>query len=384
MESPFIFYRYVTGKHFFGRKEDCKILGNLLSAGEHVVLYEPPKSGKTSLIQQTLLNIRISGAQFAVGQFNLMNIRDIATFLLRMGSTVLRTLATTPEEYAGLIARHLEGTHFVFDERDYGENDRPVSLNWEADDNDILAMLRFPWRAAADRGMPLILILDEFQCLDRTEDGDRVFKLFEKVLSEMRGTPKPGCTFLFSGSMVNAMKDIFEVRRHFYRLTEHLPLHPLDEREIIEYIHKGFMNSGKEVDRALLHGVCRLFHNNMGYINHLAATCDSLSRGYIVEATLTEALRIVLSIHEPRFLAAMDGLTTFQVSLLKAILDGHTKFSASEIIRTYGLNSSANVKRLKDALMKKEIVTFNEKDEPVLLDPLFEYWVRKYYFEQKI
>ena len=384
MESPFIFYRYVTGKHFFGRKEDCKILGNLLSAGEHVVLYEPPKSGKTSLIQQTLLNIRISGAQFAVGQFNLMNIRDIATFLLRMGSTVLRTLATTPEEYAGLIARHLEGTHFVFDERDYGENDRPVSLNWEADDNDILAMLRFPWRAAADRGMPLILILDEFQCLDRTEDGDRVFKLFEKVLSEMRGTPKPGCTVLFSGSMVNAMKDIFEVRRHFYRLTEHLPLHPLDEREIIEYIHKGFMNSGKEVDRALLHGVCRLFRNNMGYINHLAATCDSLSRGYIVEATLTEALRIVLSIHEPRFLAAMDGLTTFQVSLLKAILDGHTKFSASEIIRTYGLNSSANVKRLKDALMKKEIVTFNEKDEPVLLDPLFEYWVRKYYFEQKI
>jgi hypothetical protein len=80
----------------------------------------------------------------------------------------------------------------------------------------------------------------------------------------------------------------------------------------------------------------------------------------------------------------MNGLTTFQVNLLKAILDGHTKFSASEIIRTYGLNSSANVKRLKDALMKKEIVTFNEKDEPVIIDPLFEYWVRKFYFEQKI
>lgn len=384
MESPFIYYRYVTGKHFFGRREDCKILGNLLMQGEHVVLYEPPKSGKTSLIQQTLLNIRVTGYQFAVGQFNLMNIRNIATFLLRLGSTVLRTLATTPEEFADLVARHLEGTHFVFDRRDYGENDRPVSLNWDPDDNDILAMLRFPGRVARERGTALILILDEFQCLDRTEDGDKVFKLFEKVLAEGRGEPKPGCTFLFSGSRVNAMKDIFNVRRYFYRQTEHLPLRMIDEREIIEYVHKGFMNSGKEIDRTLLHGVCRLFRNEMAYINHLAAVCDSLSRGYIVEATLTEALRIILSVHEPRFLATMDGLTTFQTSLLKAILDGHVKFSASEIIRTYGLHSSANVKRLKDALMKKEIVTFNEKDEPVILDPLFEYWVRKYYFEQKV
>ena len=384
MESPFIFYRYVTGKHFIGRREDSRILGNLLSQGEHVVLYEPPRSGKTSLIQQTLLNIRVKGAQFAVGQCNLMNIRDIATFLTRLGSTVLRTLATTPEEYADLIARHLAGTHFVFDEQDYGENDRPVSLNWDPDDDDILAMLRFPRLVARDRGTALILILDEFQCLDRTEDGDKVFRLFGKALEEGRHEPKPGCTFLFSGSMVNAMKDIFEVRRHFYRLAEHLPLRTIDEKEIIEYVHKGFMNSGKEVDRMLLHGVCRLFRNDMAYINHLAATCDSLSRGYIVETTMTEALRILLSVHEPRFFATMDSLTTFQTSLLKAILDGHTKFSASDVIRTYGLNSSANVKRLKDALMKKEIVTFNEKDEPVIIDPLFEYWVRKFYFEQKI
>ena len=68
---------------------------------------------------------------------------------------------------------------------------------------------------------------------------------------------------------------------------------------------------------------------------------------------------------------------------MRAILDGHTRFSASEIIQRYGLNSSANVKRLKDALMKKEIVTFDEKDEPTLLDPLFEYWVRKYFFEMQ-
>ena len=56
------------------------------------------------------------------------------------------------------------------------------------------------------------------------------------------------------------------------------------------------------------------------------------------------------------------------------------KFSSSDVIEKYGLNSSANVRRVKDALRKKEVITFNEKDEPVILDPLFEYWIRRYYF----
>ena len=53
------------------------------------------------------------------------------------------------------------------------------------------------------------------------------------------------------------------------------------------------------------------------------------------------------------------------------------------MIERYNLHSSANVRRLKDALCKKEIITFNENDDPVVLDPLFEYWLRKYFFKMK-
>jgi len=45
------------------------------------------------------------------------------------------------------------------------------------------------------------------------------------------------------------------------------------------------------------------------------------------------------------------------------------------------LHSSANVKRVKDALMKKEVLIFDENDTPAFIDPLFEYWVKKYYFQ---
>ena len=58
------------------------------------------------------------------------------------------------------------------------------------------------------------------------------------------------------------------------------------------------------------------------------------------------------------------------------------KPSSAEMVERYRLNSSANVKRVREALVKKEIITFNEKEEPLIMDPLFEYWVTKYYFEK--
>ena len=111
------------------------------------------------------------------------------------------------------------------------------------------------------------------------------------------------------------------------------------------------------------------------------AICDSLTKGYINEGILMEALRMMLSSHEPRFMRIMYSLTEHQVSLLRAIIDGVVKFSATDVIEKYSLNSSANVRRVKDALCKKEIVTFNDREEPVILDPLFEYWLGKHYFE---
>ena len=54
MDTPFPYDKFVTGKNFIGRKAECTVLSNLISQHEHVALYEPPKSGKTSLVQQAM------------------------------------------------------------------------------------------------------------------------------------------------------------------------------------------------------------------------------------------------------------------------------------------------------------------------------------------
>ena len=379
MDTPFPYAQYVTGKHFIGRKADVTLLGNLLSQGEHVAIYEPPKSGKTSLIQQALYTMRLGGKAFTVGQFPALNIRTPEEFLLRLGATVLKMVAFTTDEIRNLVQRYLRDTHFVFDPVAFSERNQVISLNWELDADDILAMLRLPFRVAADRGDRMIMIVDEFQCLGYLDNPDVILRPLDAVLREEQAR-KLFC-FIFCGSGVNAMKSIFEGSRLFSRVVERVRLTPIDEHEIVDHVQRGFLASGKVVNQDLIVGACRLFKGNVWYINQFASICDSMSRGYIMEPVLVDALDCLMSIHGPQFVSIVSNLTTHQISLLRATVEGCIRFSSADIIRKYGLNSSANVKRVKDALMKKEVLTFDENDVPSLEDPLFEYWVKKYYFE---
>lgn len=383
MDTPFVYDRFVTGKNFIGRKTECTIMSNLLESGEHIVLYGRPKSGKMSIVQQTLFNRRMSGRQFMVAHASLSNVRNLEQFLLKFGTAVIKAVSSTAVEYEALITKYLDGTHFVFDRSRFASCDEVVSLNWTPDMNDVYKMIRLPQRIAEERCRPYYVILEDFQNIMLAEEYDDVFKLMEELFRERNRMQPASASFIIVGSQVNAMKFIFEEKKYFYRLVEKITMSAVDDREIIEYIVKGFMVSGKVIERDLVLGACKLFRGDMWYLNHFTSICDTMSRGYINEGILMEALKTIISIHEPRFYAIVNDLTDHQLSLLLAILDGVTRFSASEVIEKYRLNSSANVRRVKDALKKKEVITFNEKDEPMILDPLFEYWVSNHFFERR-
>ena len=381
MDTPFPYDKYVTGKNFMGRKTECSILSNLISQHAHVAIYEPPKAGKTSLVQQALLAMRFGQRPLTAGQLTVLNIRSVGEFLARYGATVIRMAASAPSEYADIVARYLDGTHFIFDRDAFADREEIISLNWDLDEADIQAVLRMPFRLASDREMPLLLVIDEFQNVLEAEGGDNLLRTLDTVIRDESEAGHRNFSFIFSGSRVNAMKGIFESSRLFYRHVTRVRLTPVDEREIADHVVRGFLSGGKVLDKELLIGACRLFKNNLWYINHFASVCDALSKGYIMEPVLVDALGSLLSVHEPRFRALVDSLTTHQINLLRATLEGNVRFSASEIIRKYSLNSSANVKRVKDALMKKEVLLFDDEDKPEFQDPLFEYWIRKYFFE---
>ena len=383
MDNAFIYSKPVTGKNFIGRKPDMTILSNLLNQNENVVIYEPPCSGKTSLVQQTFYNMKVAGARFVTASLDMFNLRDTGVILCRLGDAVIRSSFSSPEEYSAAVASYLRGTHFVFDMEQFALRGSILSLNWDVDEADMQAVFALPYRIAADKGTKIYVVLKEFQNVMLAEDGEKFLSVLEEVFKEGDEQTRTFAGYIFMGSGVNAMHEIFGVRKFFWRQVERVRLTEIDPKDLIEHIVKGFLASGKVIDRDLLVGVCKLFRNNPWHIMHFAAVCDSLTRGYIMEPTLNEALSTMIATFAPKYQDMMNGLTNYQVSLLRAVVDGHTKFSSAEVIEKYGLNSSANVKRLREALCKKEIITFDENDSPVILDPLFEYWVSRYYFELK-
>lgn len=383
MDTPFVYDNPVTGKNFVGRKTECNVLANLLAAGENVCLYESPKEGKMSLVQQSLYNMRASGKLFMVAYVDVFNVRTVRDFLKKFGAAVIRAAYSVPSDYAAVISRYLADTHFVFDAAQFASKGDIVCMNWDADSNDMLAMMNLPQMLAQEKGLPFYVILKDFQNVMMADGYEDLFNMMEKMFAERDRLAPVKSAFVFSGSMVNAMKFIFEERRYFYRQVNHLPLSLIDDRDAIEHVVRGFRSSGKVIERDMALGACKLFRSQMWYLNQFFSICDSMSKGFINEAILVDALNALISVHEPRFNVLVNDLTDHQLSLVKAILDGVVKFSASDVIERYRLNSSANVRRVKDALKKKEIITFNEKDEPVVIDPLFEYWVRKYYFEME-
>lgn len=382
MDTPFVYNEYVTDKNFIGRSTERKILANLIKAGEHISIYEPPKTGKMSLLMQVFKDLKNERSQFVVAMVDMMNVRTLEEFLIKFGTAVIKISASTPEEYASIVGNYLEGTHFVFDRVRFINADEVLSLNWHPDENDIARLMELPQRLALAKEIRYVVVLKEFQNLMNADGYETVFKIMETQMKERDRKAPYQAVFIMMGGMVNAMKLIFDEKRYFYRQVNRVALSKVDSKEIIEYVVKGFLSGmGKSFDRNLAMGACELFQSNLWYINHLAAICDALSKGFVTESMMTDALNSMISIHQIRFVSIVNDLTDHQLSLLRAVLDGVVKFSASDVIERYHLNSSANVRRVKDALKKKEVITFNEKDEPVVLDPLFEYWLRRTYFE---
>ena len=108
METTFTYDHYVTGKNFIGRKSEKELLENTLASGMNVTIYEPPKTGKTSLLRETFLGMKtgVLGALNTV-DLSLLSVRSERDFAIRLASAVIRLYASTPDEIEAMCTKYL-------------------------------------------------------------------------------------------------------------------------------------------------------------------------------------------------------------------------------------------------------------------------------------
>ena len=351
MEFPFAFDKIAAGNSILGRTEEiAAVVATLEKGGRGLAVYGEARSGKETIVTEAIERYRARRSNLIVCCIDLFNIRSF-------------------EDFAALWREKMKECAV--------EVNRGALLPFEICIDEIAGSKIFdlPGIISTEAGSQMIVYFKEFQNLLRFEDEHFRIEDLDKIWSRQHRV-----NYLLTGSFVNAMKSIFEERRCFYGMCRTLEILPLDRKLVCEYIRSTFLNFGRVIDMEEAMAIYEISSGNMWYVKQLCAFCYAMPAGYVNRKIVNQARDTLLSLHVPRFKQTLLDLTGNQINLLHAISDGVQKLSSAEMMERYRLNSSANVFRVKDALQKKEVITFDSEENARIIDPLFAWWLRNYYF----
>ena len=351
MELPFAFDKIPAGHSIVGRTEEIgAVLSVLEPGGRSLALFGEARSGKETIVREAIDRFQRHKGRLIVCEIDLTGIRSVEGFT-KLWREKMKTCAQEINK----------GTLLSFD----------VCL----DDIPDKKVFELPAIISTEAGTQMVVYFKEFQNLLRIEDEQFRLEQLDRTWSKQKSVH-----YLLTGSFVNAMKSIFEERKCFYGMCRTLALQPLDKKLVCDYIRSSFLDLGRVIEMEEILAIWEMSAGNMWYVKQLCANCYALPAGYVSRVTVNQARDTLLAVHTPRFKQWLFDLTVNQINLLHAIVDGVRRFSTAEVMERYRLNSSAGVARSREALAKRELVVFDEEDNARLTDPLFEYWLRNYYF----
>ncbi len=374
MESPFEYNQPVYGTNFVGRKKEVSEICSLLRERNNILIFGQARIGKKSLIYNSLETLRSESYDFTLSNFNLFNVRCVEALMLKFVNSIFACFSISGTEGNNILKKYLPSAPYMI-----ANNDNSISVTYTKksllSDSQILEILKFPDLIAKEYNTHIIIYLEQFQDILLFDDAHRVLKLIEQGWQNLSNT-----NFIITGERINAMKEIFEMRKYFYKFAYKIEIIPIDEDIFADYIIKGFLKTGKVISRDLALQIFNIVGGDPWYAQHLASICYDNTKGYLSEQIFEKAVWCLINLHDFQFHSVTFGLTRHQLRFIKAILAGVTKFSSVDILDKYNLNSSANVNRVKEALLKKEIITFNGTKEATFMDPLFKLWLIKYFY----
>lgn len=361
--SPFEYNRIVTAEHFIGRDKEVSKLKTLIKSKKNALLYGPPKIGKRSIVFNALTELQKENVAIEICTIDIFNIRSLEGFLIKLATVVLDHFAETEQE-----KEYLSRTYIKDIELD-------TSKGYLLPERQVKHLLEFPECVAEEYKVHLIIYMQQFQDILLFDKPLRAISLIEQAFTKTRNI-----NFIIVGDKRNAMDSIFVEKQFFRNLVTNINIKNISKKVFCEYITERFAAWGKFAGTKEAGEIYDAMEGDPWYIQHLAEICFLLTRDKLTSDIVERGLQHLISIHDYELHNTVYGLSTHQIHLIKAILDGVRKFSKTDILEKYHLNSSANVNRLKEALTKKEIVTFTNKNLIEFNDTLLKMWLKKYFF----
>lgn len=371
MEKPFVFGVATSGDNFTDREKETQRLLLNFTHGVNTILISPRRWGKTSLVKKVAQLAQTKTRKIVY--LDIFSCRTESEFYRLFATSVLKQTSSKWDEWVENTRQFLAHINPKISIGTDPMNDFSISFEYSMQDNAGNDILQLPEKIAIEKGIQIVICIDEFQQISDFEDS----KTFQKKLRTVWQLQQHVSYCLF-GSKKHLMNELFEKKNlPFYKFGDAIYLTKIETKYWIEYICKRFENTGKRISPELAKEICRLVDNHSSYVQQLAWLLWIRTTDTATEEQLTHALEDLLDQNNILFQSETENLSAYQMNFLKAVIDGiHSKFSSKEIILKYNLGTSANIVRLKSALLQKELIETDGK-EIILADPVFGVWFKK-------
>jgi hypothetical protein len=375
MKTPFVYGKIATGDYFTDRENEIKLLKQNFTHGINTILISPRRWGKSSLVKRAADEILSTEKDIRIIHIDMFNIRSEEEFYKSVSENILQSVSGKIED---IIANTKEFMKQWVPKITFSPDARQefsFGLNWQDVKRQPNEILDLAEHIATEKGLKIVLCIDEFQNINYFDDP----LAFQKKLRS-HWQKHQNASYCLYGSKRHMLLNVFtSPSMPFYKFGSLMFLDKIPTEYWKDFIQKQFKATGKTITKKQSSQIALMADNHPYYVQQLAQLCWLRTDKEITDSIINEALESLVMQLSLLFLNLTESLRTTQVNFLLAVLSGVKKFSATTTLSNYQLGTSANVNRIKKALIGKEIID-DQGGRIEILDPVYAIWLKKYYF----
>ena len=372
-KQAFQFGKIVEHRNFINRKQEIERLHQNFLNRTHTILISPRRWGKSSLVKTAAEKFISTHQNYRLCYIDLFEIRSEKDFYEKYSKVVLGAVYTRMDEWIEGIKKFLSKItpKIRLDLQQEIKFDMSLDIKKEVDA--VSELLNLPERLAEDKGIELIICLDEFQNIAELPESMAIQRLLRSVWQKHKHV-----TYCLYGSKQHMLTDLFNKKSMpFFRFGDLFYLDKISSEEWVNYICRQFDDTGKKITDQLAERVVIAMDQHSYYVQQLSYYVWTHTEIIATEKIFDMAVKQLLQSNTILFQKDFESLSRTQVNFLKMLLDGVTDgFTRGEILVRYELGTSANVAKIIPQLEKKEILEIYGK-KVSFSDPAFALWLKQ-------
>ena len=373
---PFMYGLIAENDNFIDRVEDRKQLKTFLGGGINVMLISPRRWGKSSLVKAAMEELKQEDKQVRVCYLDASRIISEEEFYNKFAIAVIEAASSTLEkkwaDFKQYVQALIPGVKLKSSAFDAVEME--MELNFAPLKDSAERVLQLPEQISIDKGLHIIVCIDEFQQLS-------YFPNWKKMEATMRSVwqHQHHANYCLYGSKRHMMMDIFnDSNNPFYRFGQVLYMKKIEKEYWMPYIIKGFSKTGKHISEELASKICDIAQCHSWYVQQFSLFVWMNTETEVTEEIVNRQLQVVIDTNADMFAKDIENLAASQVAMLRAVSAGETQFNAKEVVERYGLGAPRTITLNKKTLIKHDIIEVSG-DGYQFVDPIYALWFEREY-----